>query len=50
VVSDDEQAFPGVVTRDPAVLGDAQLAQLIETGAVAPVERLFDAPTDTPVA
>ena len=45
VVSDDEQAFVGVPTRDP---GDAQLAQLIETGAVPPLERLLDSPTDAP--
>ena len=50
VVSDDEQAFLGVLTRDPAVLGDAQRAQLIETGAVPPLERLLDAPTDAPAA
>jgi hypothetical protein len=46
VVSDDEQAFLGVLTRDPAVLGDAQLAQLIETGAVPPLERLLEEPAD----
>ncbi len=46
VVSDDEQAFLGVLTRDPAVLGDAQLAQLIETGAVPSLERLVEAPGD----
>jgi hypothetical protein len=33
-----------------AVLRDAQLAQLIETGAVPPLERLLDAPTDAPAA
>jgi hypothetical protein len=50
VVSDDEQAFFGVLTREPAVLGDAQLAQLIETEAIPPLERLLDAPTDAPAA
>jgi hypothetical protein len=33
------------VTRDPVVLGGARLAQLIETGAVPPLERLLDVPT-----
>src|SRR4051812_49070582 len=50
VVSDAEQAFLGVLTRAPAVLGDAHLAQLIETWAVPPLERLLDAPTDAPAA
>src|SRR3954468_14455214 len=45
VVSDDEQAFLGVLTRAPAVLGDAQLAQLIETRAVPTLGRLRDAPS-----
>jgi hypothetical protein len=44
VVSDDEHAFLGVLTRDPAVLGDARLAQLIESGAVPPLDRLLDTP------
>ena len=48
--SDDEQAFLGVLTRDPAVLGDARLAQLIESGAVPPLERLLDTPSDAPAA
>ena len=48
VVSDDEQAFLGVLTRDPAVLGDARLAQLIECGAVPPLERVLDTPSDAP--
>jgi hypothetical protein len=50
MVSDDEQAFLGVLTRDPAVLGDARLAQLIESGAVPPLERLLDTPSDAPAA
>src|SRR3954452_13950655 len=50
VVSDDEQAFLGVLTRDPAVLDDAQPAKPIETGAGPPLERLLDAPTDAPAA
>ena len=49
VVSDDEQAFLGVLTRDPAVLGDARLAQLIESGAVPPLERLLER-ADEPAA
>ena len=50
VVSDDEQAFLGVLTRDPAALGDAWLAQLIQSGAVPPLERLLDTPSDAPAA
>ena len=44
VVSDDDKAFLGVLTRDPAVLGDAQLAQLIEAGAVPALEQLLEEP------
>jgi hypothetical protein len=40
----------GALTRDPAVLGDARLAQLIESGAVPPLERLLDTPSDAPAA
>ena len=50
VVSDDEQAFLGVLTRDPAVLGDAQLAQLIEVGNVPPLEELLEHAVDDPAA
>jgi hypothetical protein len=32
------------------VLGDARLAELIETGAVLPLERLLDTPIDAPAA
>ena len=50
VVPHDEHVLRGVLTRDPAVLGDAQLAQIIETGAVPPLERLLDTPSDAPAA
>src|SRR3954453_22244099 len=69
VVSDDEQSSRGVLTRDPAALGDAplapgiergvpprpprppapaQLTPVIETGAVPPLDRLLDAPSEAP--
>ena len=50
VVPHDEHVLRGALTRDPAVLGDARLAQLIESAAVPPLERLLDTPSDTPAA
>jgi hypothetical protein len=50
VVPHDEHVLRGAVTRDLAVLGDARLAQLIESGAVPPLERLLDTPSDAPAA
>ncbi len=41
VYSDDGQAMLGVLTRDPAVLGDAQLAQQIEDGHIPPLDELL---------
>jgi hypothetical protein len=41
VLSDDRQAVLGVLTRDPAVFGDAQIAQQIEDGHLPPLEELL---------
>jgi hypothetical protein len=41
VYSDDGEALLGVLTRDPAVFGDAQLAQLIEAGQIPPLDQLL---------
>ncbi|MGI8412224.1 MAG: hypothetical protein ACR2LV_05030 [Solirubrobacteraceae bacterium] len=41
VLSDDREALLGVLTRDPEVFGDAQLAQQIEAGQIPPVEELL---------
>jgi hypothetical protein len=49
-VPHDEHVLRGGLTCDPGVLGDARLAQLIETGAVPPLERLLDAASDAPAA
>jgi hypothetical protein len=43
VYSDDHQALLGVLTRDPEVFGDAQLAQQIEDGHIPPLEQLLEA-------
>lgn len=43
VYSDDRQALLGVLTRDPEVFGDAQLAQQIEDGHMPPLEQLIEA-------
>jgi hypothetical protein len=42
VYSDDRQALLGVLTRDPEVFGDAQLAQQIEDGHMPPLEQLLE--------
>jgi hypothetical protein len=41
VLSDDRQAVLGVLTRDPAVFGDAKLAQQIEDGHIPPLAELL---------
>jgi hypothetical protein len=46
VYSDDRQALLGVLTRDPAVLGDARLAQQIEAGHLPPLEQLLEDAVD----
>jgi hypothetical protein len=43
VYSDDRQALLGVLTRDPEVFGDAQLAQQIEDGHMPLLEQLLEA-------
>jgi hypothetical protein len=50
VYSDDRQALLGVLTRDPAVLGDARLAQQIEAGNLPPLEELLERAVDDPAA
>lgn len=42
VQSDDGEVVLGVLTRDPEVLGDAQLAQQIEAGHLPPLEELLE--------
>jgi hypothetical protein len=41
VLSNDRQVRLGVLTRDPALLGDAQVAQLIDAGHLPPVAELL---------
>jgi hypothetical protein len=41
VYSNDRQLRLGVLTRDPAVLGDAQVAQLIDAGHLPPIAELL---------
>ena len=48
VYSDDRQALLGVLTRDPAVFGDARLAQQIEAGHLPPLEQLLADAVDDP--
>jgi hypothetical protein len=43
VYSDDRKALLGVLTRDPALFGDARLAQQIEAGQMPPLEQLLEA-------
>jgi hypothetical protein len=50
VYSDDRHALLGVLTRDPAVFGDARLAQQIEIGSVPPLEQLLEHAVDEPDA
>jgi hypothetical protein len=41
VFSSDRQQRLGVLTRDPALLGDAQVAQLIDAGHFPPIAELL---------
>jgi hypothetical protein len=41
VESDGGEAFLGVLTRDAAMIGEAEIAQLIENGHVPPLEELL---------
>jgi hypothetical protein len=50
VYSDDRQALLGVLTRDPAMFGDARLAQQIEAGNLPPLEQLLEHAVDEPGA
>jgi hypothetical protein len=50
VYSDDHQALLGVLTRDPAIFGDARLAQQIEAGNLPPLEQLLEGAVDDPGA
>ena len=42
VLSNDREQRLGVLTRDPALLGDAQVAQLIDAGHVPPIAELLE--------
>jgi hypothetical protein len=44
VLSDDRSVYLGVLTQDPSVLGDAELAQQIEAGHIPPLGALFADP------
>jgi hypothetical protein len=41
VLSNDRRHRLGVLTRDPAVLGDAEVAQLIDAGHLPPIAELL---------
>jgi hypothetical protein len=41
VESDGAEAFLGVLTRDTGMIGEAEIAQLIENGQVPPLEELL---------
>ena len=41
VLSNDRQQRVGVLTRDPALLGEAQMAQLIDAGHLPPIAELL---------
>ncbi len=42
VQSDDGEMILGVLTRDPSMFGDAQLAQQIQAGHLPPLEQLLE--------
>ena len=44
VHSNELDCFLGVLTRDPSVLGDAELAQQIEAGHLPPLDVLLQDP------
>lgn len=46
VVSNDRRTNFGVLTQDPAVLGDAELAQQIEAERIPPLAELLAEPAD----
>jgi hypothetical protein len=41
VESDGGEAFLGVLTRDTGMIGEAEIAQLIENGHMPPLEELL---------
>jgi hypothetical protein len=41
VESDGGEAFLGVLTRDAGMIGEAEIAQLVENGHVPPLEELL---------
>jgi hypothetical protein len=41
VESDGGEAFLGVLTRDTGMIGEAEIAQLVENGHVPPIEELL---------
>jgi hypothetical protein len=41
VLSNDRERILGVLTRDPVLLGDTQVAQLIDAGHVPPIAELL---------
>jgi hypothetical protein len=41
VYSNDRQQRLGVLTRDSALLGDAQVAQLVDAGHIPPIAELL---------
>ncbi len=46
VHSDGLEHYLGVLTRDPSIIGDAELAQQIESGHLPPLEELLARPAD----
>lgn len=43
VLTDDEQHYLGVLTRDPVIRGEAELAEAIASGRVPPLDVLLSA-------
>ena len=41
VESDGGEAFLGVLTRDAGMIGEAEIAQLVENGHIPPLEELL---------
>ena len=50
VESDGGEAFLGVLTRDTGMIGEAEIAQLIENGHLPPLEELLEHAIDYPAA
>jgi hypothetical protein len=42
VESDGGEAFLGVLTRDAGMIGEAEIAQLVENGHIPPLEELLE--------